>query len=401
MTTPGHPHSPDADLRREREALRLENAALRERLAQVGDAATRAHRTIARLEGELADAALEHENLTLVLQRLMESAGAIVVVCDARGRIIHVNPLGLSFLGPDRVREGESVLDEWLPDDDRATFTTDLPSLPWAVSSPLAEAMYRSGRYAHRHRLRDRSGRFAEFLVEAATLPGQPGRPEGILICATGTAPDMVPRPITAEAGADVRTPLNAVVGLAQLLVAEGPDDDARREYARTILDASHNLMEALGIPRELPHLSTASVGRGFARVAPDARPGHGIRVLVAEDNAINVRVIDGMLRYLGYQTTFVSNGQQAVDTLGEGRSFDIVLMDIQMPELDGCEATRRIRWQEQRAGRVRMPIVALTASVLPADLERYRDAGIDEVLAKPIELGRLNDVLQQWANVQ
>lgn len=404
MTTPGSPPPSDADLRRERETLRLENEALREALARAEDTARQATRLAARLEADLDEAAQERAHLAVVIQHLVERTGAIVIVCDPQGRIVRVNATGLSFLGPDAVREGHSVLDEWLHEDDRAAFASDLPSLPWRVSSPFAEAMYRSGRYERRHHLRDRSGQLAEFLVEAAPLAGRPGHPEGILVCATETSPGPVLRaePESPLLGEHVRTPLNAVVGLAQLLAA-GADDTARREYARTLLDASRDLMEALGIPRELPHLRFNMVERWIDRGRGDTSSSTvaGLRVLVAEDNAINVRVIEGMLRYLGCEATFVANGQQAVDALAEGRTFDIVLMDIQMPELDGCEATRQIRRNEVRAGRRRVPIVAVSASVQPGERERYAEAGIDDVLAKPLELGRLHDVLAQWVKPQ
>jgi PAS domain S-box-containing protein len=117
-------------------------------------------------------------------------------------------------------------------------------------------------------------------------------------------------------------------------------------------------------------------------------------RVLVAEDNDVNRKVAQKYLERLGCNVHVVENGAQCVSTVREQR-FDLVLMDMQMPVMDGIEATCEIRSNER--GGKRTPIVALTANVLPGQLERCLDAGMDDFLGKPIDVERLRDVLERF----
>mgnify|MGYP001402621636 CR=1 FL=1 len=119
---------------------------------------------------------------------------------------------------------------------------------------------------------------------------------------------------------------------------------------------------------------------------------GH-VRVLAAEDNAFNRGLLVKMLRNLGIgDITLVENGQQAVDALAAGQAFDIVLMDIQMPVLDGLEAARRIRSMG-----LDVPIIALTAHALESDQIKSREAGMSGHLAKPYGLQDLVETLGAW----
>ncbi|HZS88321.1 MAG TPA: response regulator, partial [Chloroflexota bacterium] len=135
--------------------------------------------------------------------------------------------------------------------------------------------------------------------------------------------------------------------------------------------------------------------------VAPPVSPGPAGpqgrrgRILVAEDNAINRLVVVGLLQSLGYTVAAVEDGRQAVEAVGR-EAYDLVLMDLHMPELDGFAATVAIREREGATGR-RVPIVALTADALAGDAEKSLAAGMDDHLSKPITRERLAVVVERW----
>ena len=135
-----------------------------------------------------------------------------------------------------------------------------------------------------------------------------------------------------------------------------------------------------------------AAVTRPSGRRSAAPRKGPRLRVLVAEDNAVNQLVAVGMLERAGHRAVVAGNGREALALL-ERESFDLVLMDVQMPELDGFETTAAIREREKASGG-HLPIVALTAHAMKGDAERCLAAGMDAYLTKPLEMAQLRGVL-------
>jgi signal transduction histidine kinase/CheY-like chemotaxis protein/HPt (histidine-containing phosphotransfer) domain-containing protein len=123
--------------------------------------------------------------------------------------------------------------------------------------------------------------------------------------------------------------------------------------------------------------------------------PSRSLQVLLAEDNPINQRLAILMLEKLGHQVTVVGNGTQAVAAV-ERQPFDVILMDVQMPEMGGFEATAAIRRREPAIGR-RVPIIAMTAHALKGDRERCLEAGMDGYLSKPLRSSELQAVLETY----
>jgi CheY-like chemotaxis protein len=119
---------------------------------------------------------------------------------------------------------------------------------------------------------------------------------------------------------------------------------------------------------------------------------------LVAEDNPVNQKVAGKILEKLGCEVMVVSDGRQAVEAVAQ-KSFDLVLMDVQMPVLDGLQATRDIRAKEKETGK-RIRIVALTANAMQGDEDRCLAAGMDGYLTKPLRAEKLQEAVQHVVNM-
>lgn len=120
-----------------------------------------------------------------------------------------------------------------------------------------------------------------------------------------------------------------------------------------------------------------------------------GKRVLLVEDNEVNIEVAVAVLGQAGIEVTVARNGLKALDLLEEAEAFDLALMDCQMPELDGYEATRRIR---RNARFDRLAIIAMTANVMQEDRHAATAAGMDDYICKPLDLTILFATLARWA---
>jgi two-component system, sensor histidine kinase len=143
----------------------------------------------------------------------------------------------------------------------------------------------------------------------------------------------------------------------------------------------------------EAPFAEAAAPEDGVDTEAADAPAPHAVRVLVADDHATNQLVVKMMLEQFGVETVIVDDGLKAVEALRTG-AFDAVLMDMQMPVMDGLEATRTIRREEAAAGRPRTPILMLSANALPEHRAAGEHAGADGHVAKPVTVAGLMGAL-------
>ncbi len=140
------------------------------------------------------------------------------------------------------------------------------------------------------------------------------------------------------------------------------------------------------------PGLASSSTEQTMPMPTPTAATSGRLRVLLAEDHVINQKVATRMLEDQGHEVTIAANGRLAVEAFAASGPFDVILMDVQMPEMDGFEATAAIRSREQPGARV--PIAALTAHAMAGDRERCLSAGFDDYLAKPIQAAALANLL-------
>jgi PAS domain S-box-containing protein len=190
---------------------------------------------------------------------------------------------------------------------------------------------------------------------------------------------------------ADTRIVLLSSAGLEQLPVglAEAPIDARLTKPVRQW--QLHDCV--LGV------LDRRGVGAAIEAAIPDdseAAPRLGARVLLAEDHPVNQEVAAHMLRALGCEVDIVDDGEAALGVLAR-RGYDIVLMDCNMPVLDGFKATTAWRREEQDAQRDRLPVIAVTANALQGDRERCLAAGMDDYLSKPFTTDELMSVLRRW----
>ena len=138
------------------------------------------------------------------------------------------------------------------------------------------------------------------------------------------------------------------------------------------------------------------------AQVLPEeeetASPLSGMKFLCAEDNAINAEILEMLLEANGASCTICSNGQEIVDAFASVKpgEYDMILMDVQMPVMDGLEATRRIRSSENPLGKT-IPILAMTANAFLEDMQKSREAGMDEHLSKPVDISALEQTVKRF----
>jgi CheY-like chemotaxis protein len=145
----------------------------------------------------------------------------------------------------------------------------------------------------------------------------------------------------------------------------------------------------------ELEAAEAAAEEAGVSPAGPRPGAGDRLRVLVAEDNGVNRLLMTSLLEQAGHVAVCAANGLEVLSALARER-FDVVLMDIRMPAMDGLEATRMIRRGGLPGVEPAVPIVAVTAHAVKGDRERFLDAGVDDYLAKPVDPDRLAEVLRR-----
>ncbi len=166
-------------------------------------------------------------------------------------------------------------------------------------------------------------------------------------------------------------------------------------ELQEAIVRALHSTAASAAAAAAAAERQPTMITQGTLRA--ELPPNRLLDILLAEDNEVNQKLAVRLLQKRGHTVTVVNNGREAVQAL-EHRGYDLVLMDVQMPEMDGIEATRRVRERERREDGAHQPIVAMTALVMKGDKERCLAAEMDGYLSKPIKPQELDDVLDRYA---
>ncbi len=192
-----------------------------------------------------------------------------------------------------------------------------------------------------------------------------------------------------------IRSPLNAVTGLAGLLLTSDPLTEEQREYTRALKLSADSVLTQV---QDMLDEARLRAGLKLAAVTP-ALPGASdaplvvpdLPVLLVEDYEPNVLLATTYLESFGFRVEVASNGKAAVDK-ATSRDYALALIDVQMPGMDGLEATANIRAHEFKTGTGRLPIIGVTAHSLAGDRERCLAAGMDDYLPKPFTAEELHD---------
>ena len=204
--------------------------------------------------------------------------------------------------------------------------------------------------------------------------------------------------------------------GLSGTETAQRIRQDARHATAKLVLITSQDASDTGGtamlfaavLPKPVRRsqlfaalcqaMSLESAPPNAASNVPAALPAapRGPRILLVEDNPVNREVAVGMLESLGCRSEVANNGRLAIEAMSD-TVYDAILMDCQMPVMDGLTATAEIRRRERGAGAVRVPVIALTANAMEGDSERCLAAGMDDFLSKPFTQQQLTALLKRW----
>jgi CheY-like chemotaxis protein/HPt (histidine-containing phosphotransfer) domain-containing protein len=192
----------------------------------------------------------------------------------------------------------------------------------------------------------------------------------------------------------EIRTPLNSIVGFSGMLYKKETDEE-KKEFLSHIITSGRSIVSI--VDRICPQAPKGGANRGTGdetnavvmvkNAACEESPKY--KILLAEDNSSNAKLISRLLKQFGYEITVVGNGLQAVNAVSRD-NFDAVLMDIQMPVMNGKDACAAIR----RAGHV-MPIIALTACAVRAERDECLKAGMDAFILKPINIDEIESMIK------
>ena len=331
----------------------------------------------------------------------LRHTSALITLLDDAGAILFSNPAAYAAYGP-----GDAGLAPRFVDPDRGRWFLDQVRTG-KVASRLCEVETTAGRRWHEVDARPVSDPVTGALGVLLNEQDVTARVEAEGAQATAEqkmAMAEARQKFLTDMSHELRTPLNAVIGFSELLSGAGLAP-AQGEQARRIHQAGQRLLTVVNQMIDLSEQdgdpAAAPVGTEVQLpAAPDpeamAGPGGGkpLRVLCVDDNQTNLMLLTAMLSGQGMVCETAENGSLGLTAAAAG-DWDVVLMDIQMPVMDGVEAARHIRALGGEAGAV--PIIAVTANTLAGQVETYVEAGMDDLVAKPVDMAELLGKVAYW----
>ena len=200
----------------------------------------------------------------------------------------------------------------------------------------------------------------------------------------------------------NMRTPMNGVIGMTTLMEST-PLTAEQQDYVKSIKSCGEDVIDALdetlrnaGITHAeevKPETSRKPEVHFTGKMSPDFANQFPLKILIAEDDLMNQQMALMLLKRLGYEADTAANGKEVLEVVSE-KKYDLILMDVQMPEMDGLEATRMIRLclSEQPV------IIAMTANAMDGDREMCLKSGMEGYLSKPVHVDELMKILETWA---
>lgn len=235
------------------------------------------------------------------------------------------------------------------------------------------------------------------------TVPAQPpAGGEGTAVSRPAAATEAI-----AKVSHEIRTPLNVVLGLTNILQSPNIPPHKQKEFLKTLQGSAQQLVELVdnlltGIQAQAHVLDLERVSFATTSAAApvfEQEDKKASRILLVEDFEPNALVATSYLKLFGYSCDVATNGREALEMLEKG-GYDAVLMDVQMPEMDGYEAAMFIREQEAIRGTPRMPIIGMTAYALSGDREKCLLNGMDNYISKPFNAAELKAVLKNYTTL-
>ena len=331
----------------------------------------------------------------------LRHTSALITLLDDTGTILFSNPAAYAAYGPD-----EDGLSRRFVDPDRARWFLD-EVRNGQMASRLCEVETTAGRRWHDVDARPVSDPVTGGMGVLLNEQDVTARVEAEGAQATAeqkTAMAEARQKFLTDMSHELRTPLNAVIGFSELLsgagLAPAQGEQARRIHQSgqrllAVVNQMISLSEQGGDPDPAP---SPELDPGSAEPIPEHAAGPqdraGLRVLCVDDNQTNRMLMTAILSGQGMICETADDGAQGLAAAASG-DWDVVLMDIQMPVMDGVESARRIRALGGEAGAV--PIIAVTANTLASQVETYVGAGMDDLVAKPVDMAELIRKVGYW----
>ena len=330
----------------------------------------------------------------------LRHTSTLITLLDQGGQIIFANPAVFAAYGPD-----ERAIDARFVEPERGALLLE-KALAGETAEDVLETTGRRWHHVDARPVLDPVTGAAGVLLNETDVTQRIEAERARVAAEQKAAMALARQKFLTDMSHELRTPLNAVIGFSGLLNSAGLGEEQADQAGRiheagqqllVVVNQMIRLSEGEGGDSKAGGVESADAGPQTPTAPPDGSADQPIRVLYVDDNASNRVLVQTLLRTQGIDCRTADDGREGVDAAKIG-VWDVILMDIQMPLMDGIQAARAIRSMGPAAGEV--PILAVTANTLANQVEDYVDAGMNDLIAKPIQAVELISKVYAWAEV-